>query len=88
MMTLMAIILFAGLLPKIGRYIPTESIAGFLFVLGAIVTVPVNAAAALASTAANGTLIGGVTMTVTAITDPFIGMIAGLALKLFLPIIG
>ncbi|MFA6941018.1 MAG: NCS2 family permease [Clostridiaceae bacterium] len=88
MMTLMAIILFAGLLPKIGRYIPTESIAGFLFVLGAIVTVPVNAAAALTSTAANGTLIGGVTMTVTAITDPFIGMIAGLLLKLFLPIIG
>ena len=88
MMTLMAIILFAGLLPKIGRYIPTESIAGFLFVLGAIVTVPVNAAAALTSTAANGTIIGGVTMTVTAITDPFIGMIAGLLLKLFLPIIG
>lgn len=88
MMTLMAIILFAGLLPKIGRYIPTESIAGFLFVLGAIVTVPINAAAALASTAANGTLIGGVTMTVTAITDPFIGMIAGLLLKLFLPVIG
>jgi adenine/guanine/hypoxanthine permease len=88
MMTLMAIILFAGLLPKIGRYIPTASIAGFLFVLGAIVTVPINAAAALTSTAANGTIIGGVTMTVTAITDPFIGMIAGLLLKLFLPIIG
>lgn len=88
MMTLMAIILFAGLLPKIGKYIPTESIAGFLFVLGAIVTVPVNAAAALGSTVPNGSVIGGVTMTVTAITDPFIGMIAGLLLKLFLPMIG
>lgn len=88
MMTLMAIILFAGLLPKIGRYIPTESISGFLFVLGAIVTVPINAAAALGSTAANGTVIGGVTMTVTAITDPFLGMVAGLILKLILPMIG
>ncbi|MDU5117429.1 MAG: solute carrier family 23 protein, partial [Clostridium botulinum] len=36
MMLLMAAILFAGFLPKIGKYIPTESIAGFLFVLGAI----------------------------------------------------
>jgi AGZA family xanthine/uracil permease-like MFS transporter len=29
-----------------GKYIPSESIAGFLFVLGAIVTVPSNAMAA------------------------------------------
>ncbi|HDK7136718.1 TPA: NCS2 family permease [Clostridium botulinum] len=88
MMLLMAAILFAGLLPKIGKYIPTESIAGFLFVLGAIVTVPVNAASALTSTAANSTIIGGVTMTVTAITDPFIGMISGLLIKILLPMIG
>ncbi|EDU36803.1 NCS2 family permease [Clostridium sporogenes] len=88
MMLLMAAILFAGFLPKIGKYIPTESIAGFLFVLGAIVTAPVNAASALTSTAANGTVIGGVTMTVTAITDPFIGMISGLLMKILLPMIG
>ncbi|ACQ51671.1 NCS2 family permease [Clostridium botulinum] len=88
MMLLMAAILFAGLLPKIGKYIPTESIAGFLFVLGAIVTVPVNAASALTSTAANSTIIGGVTMTITAITDPFIGMISGLLMKILLPMIG
>lgn len=88
MMVIMAAILFAGLLPKIGRYVPTESISGFLFVLGAIVTVPINAASALSSTAANGTVIGGVTMTVTAITDPFLGMLAGLLLKIFLPLIG
>ena len=29
MMILMAIILFTGLLPKMGKYIPSESIAGF-----------------------------------------------------------
>ncbi|WP_102401410.1 solute carrier family 23 protein [Haloimpatiens massiliensis] len=88
MMLLMAAILFAGLLPKIGKYIPAESIAGFLFVLGAIVTVPINAAAAVTSNTLNGTLIGGVTMTVTAITDPFVGMISGLLMKILLPMIG
>ncbi|MEA4826041.1 MAG: NCS2 family permease [Clostridium sp.] len=88
MMLIMAAILFSGFLPKIGKYIPTGSIAGFLFVLGALVTVPVDAAAALGSTVPNGSLIGGVTMAVTAITDPFLGMIAGLLLKILLPIIG
>lgn len=88
MMLIMAAILFAGFLPKIGKYIPTGSIAGFLFVLGALVTVPVDAAAALGSTVPNGSLIGGVTMAVTAITDPFLGMIAGLLLKILLPTIG
>ena len=80
MMGLMAAILFAGLLPKIGRFVPSESIAGFLFVLGAIVTVPVNAAGALAG---DGSIVGGITLTVTAITDPFIGMMAGLVVKIF-----
>jgi len=79
MMVLMAVILFAGLLPKIGRFVPSESIAGFLFVLGAIVTVPVNAASALAGASS---VVGGVTMAVTAVTDPFLGMIAGLIVKL------
>ncbi|MFS8501159.1 MAG: solute carrier family 23 protein [Caldicoprobacter sp.] len=89
MMALMAVILLAGLLPKIGRFIPSESIAGFLFVLGAIVTVPTNAANALAGgEIPGGPIVGGVTMTVTAITDPFLGMLAGLVLKLLGSIIG
>jgi AGZA family xanthine/uracil permease-like MFS transporter len=80
MMLIMAAILLSGLLPKLGKYIPSESIAGFLFVLGAIVTVPINAAAALSG---DGSLVGGVTMAVTAITDPFFGMLAGLVMKFF-----
>jgi AGZA family xanthine/uracil permease-like MFS transporter len=81
MMFVMAAILISGLLPKLGKYIPSESIAGFLFVLGAIVTVPINAAMALSG---DGSMIGGVTMAVTAITDPFLGMLAGLVMKLFI----
>jgi AGZA family xanthine/uracil permease-like MFS transporter len=85
MMSIMAIILFAGLLPRIGRFVPSESIAGFLFVLGAIVTVPINAASALAG---SGSVVGGVTMAVTAITDPFLGMVAGLVVKLLGSMVG
>lgn len=81
MMLAMAVILYSGMLPKLGKYIPSESISGFLFVLGAIVTVPINASMALAG---DGSMIGGVTMAVTAVTDPFLGMLAGLVMKLFI----
>lgn len=87
MMSLMAVILLAKLLPKIGRYVPNESIAGFLLVLGAIVTVPINASLALQSGVGTpDTIVGGVTMVVTAITDPFLGMVAGLVVKMLMTI--
>ena len=82
MMGIMAVILFCGLLPKIGKYVPSQSIAGFLLILGAVVTVPGNAAASFAGTGAGDTIVAGVTMGVTAFTDPFFGMLAGTALKL------
>ena len=82
MMGIMAVILFCGLLPKIGKYVPSQSIAGFLLILGAVVTVPGNAAAAFAGTGAGDTIVAGVTMGVTAFTDLFFGMLAGIALKL------
>ena len=82
MMGIMAVILFCGLLPKIGKYVPSQSIAGFLLILGAVVTLPGNAAAAFAGTGAGDTIVAGVTMGVTAFTDPFFGMLAGTALKL------
>lgn len=82
MMGIMAVILFCGLLPKIGKYVPSQSIACFLLILGAVVTVPGNAAAAFAGTGAGDTIVAGVTMGVTAFTDPFFGMLAGTALKL------
>lgn len=73
MMAIMAVILLSKLLPKIGRYVPNESIAGFLLVLGAIVTVPINASLALQSGVGTpDAIVGGVTMVVTAITDPFL----------------
>lgn len=89
MMSIMAIILFAGLLPKIGKYIPSESISGFLFVLGAIVTAPSSALAALSVTGVpGGALVGGITMTVTAITDPFLGMLSGIIFRVVAGVVG
>lgn len=82
MMTIMALILFFGLLPKIGKFVPSQSIAGFLFILGAFVTIPGDGAAAFATGTAGGSVIAAVTMSVTAVFDPFFGMLAGLVLKM------
>lgn len=83
MMVMMGVILLAGLLPKIGRYIPSTTIAGFLFVLGAIVTMPPNAAVTFAA-GGNDAIVGGMTMAMTAIFDPFIGMLSGLIIEFLL----
>lgn len=84
MMVVMAGILFAGLLPKIGKFVPSQSIAGFLFILGAVVTVPGNGAAAFATEP----MLGGVTMVTTACFDPFVGMLAGIVLRFVLTLVG
>ena len=88
MMVLMAIVLITGLLPKIGKYVPSSSIAGFLFVLGAIVTLPGNAAMALTGEGAGSGIVGGVTMVVTAITDPFLGMLSGIIVQSLMTLFG
>lgn len=80
MMLMMAIILLAGWLPKIGKYVPSSSIAGFLFVLGMFVTFPENAATALAG---HDQLVAATTMLFTALVDPFVGLV----LKVILPLL-
>ncbi|NLX62460.1 MAG: NCS2 family permease [Tissierellia bacterium] len=79
MMAIMAVILLIKILPKIAKHVPNQSIAGFLFVLGAIVVFPDNALASITESP----LVAGATTIVTAVTDPFIGMIAGLIVKFF-----
>ena len=80
MMAILGVIMFMGFLPKLGKYVPGESIHGFLFVLGALVTVPTNAN--LAFTAGGDTiLVAGIAMATTAASDPFMGLVAGVILK-------
>lgn len=86
MMVMMGVVLLAGLLPKIGRFVPSTSIAGFLLVLGMLVTLPNNATAALPG--GEDSIVGGVTMAVTALTDPFVGMLAGLITQLLVTVFG
>ncbi len=85
MMVIMAVILLMGWLPKIGQYVPSASIAGFLFILGAVVIFPENAA-----TAMHGSLgtIAGITLVITALVDPFTGLLTGALLKFALPLLG
>lgn len=83
MMVIMAVILLLGWLQKIGKYVPSTSIAGFLFVLGMFVTFPENAAVALTG---KEQLVAATTMLVTALVDPFAGLLSGGLLKVLLPL--
>lgn len=77
MMVIIGVILLTKLLPKIGKYVPASSIAGFLFVLGIFKTVVLDAPVAFAMNAA----VGGTTMVVTAVTNPFLGTLTELMQK-------
>lgn len=77
LMLFMLVILLTKSLPKIAKLIPTESVAGTLFILGAVITIPPNLLDAFSSGTPGGALACSVTLAVTAITDPFLGLLAG-----------
>lgn len=92
MMLIMAGILLFKLLPTIGKYVHSASIAGFLFVLGTFVTFATNIFGAIASVPAPvfqgpfgfspwGMVIGA-TVLVSAKWNPFFGLLAGVGIKL------
>ena len=88
MMITLAVILVSGLLPKLARYVPMQSIAGFLFVIGVFATVPGNAFAAFNEATRPEFLAAGMSLSVTALTDPFIGLVAGIIIRIIAPILG
>lgn len=77
----MGLILLFGLLPKIGKFVPGESIAGFLFVLGSFVALPGNAQVAFNGTEPGAPIIAATTLVVTAAFDPFTGIVAGIVIR-------
>ncbi|NLW44117.1 MAG: NCS2 family permease [Syntrophomonadaceae bacterium] len=79
-MAVMALILLLFLLPKIGKLIPIGATAGYLFIIGAIIVIPDNLVAAVQ----DGNMVGIITFVITAISDPFIGMLAGILTQLVL----
>lgn len=81
LMGIMMVILLTGLLPKIAKLVPVQAIAGTLFVLGVFVTIPDNAVAAFSGNDPVGALACGTTLGVTAISDPFFGIVAGVLVR-------
>jgi AGZA family xanthine/uracil permease-like MFS transporter len=77
-MAIMALILLLFLLPKIGKLIPIGATAGYLFIIGAIIVIPDNLIAAVG----DGNMVGIITFVITAVSDPFIGMVAGILAQL------
>jgi len=90
MMVIFAVILLAGWLPKIGKYVPKSSISGFLLVLGAIVTFPINIQLAFQDVGMETPMAAviGVTVVLTAKFDPFIGLASGVILRFIFSLVG
>ena len=79
MMVLTAVLLLTGVIGRIGRYVPAESIAGFLVTIGVFLTFVPNLNASMATEHAAP---GAVALGLTAITkNPFIGLVAGVATR-------
>jgi AGZA family xanthine/uracil permease-like MFS transporter len=80
MMALSGALLLTGLLGRIGKYVPSQSISGFLLIIGFVLTVVPNFSAVSGS---SSPLEGIVAAGVTVITkNAFIGLVAGVLVKL------
>jgi AGZA family xanthine/uracil permease-like MFS transporter len=80
MMAVSGALLITGLMTKIGRYVPSQSIAGFLLIIGFSLTLVPNLETVAASPAPlEGIVAGGVTMLTG---NAFAGMVSGIVVKL------
>ncbi|MDO4477940.1 MAG: hypothetical protein Q4B73_02720 [Lachnospiraceae bacterium] len=77
LMAVLAVLMLLKVVPRCLKILPSECVAGLLFTMGALVIFPPNAAIALQG----NPIIGGVTMLIAALVDPFSGMVAGLAAR-------
>ena len=83
-MAFMAIIILSGLITKLAKVVPVQAIAGTLFVLGILVTIPDNAGIAFGAADPAILFAACVAVGVTAIVDPFFGLAAGIAVKVLM----
>jgi len=84
---LLAVLLILGVVTKIAKYIPTQSIAGFLVVIGIFATFLPQISNV--DRFGSNIPVAGVTMAVTKLTNnPFLGVIAGLVVRAFGHLIG
>jgi len=79
MMLLCALLLLLGLMTKAVKYIPVQSIAGFLFIIGFFSTFIPNLRNAFAT---GNTAEASIAMAVTALTkNPFLGLASGIGVR-------
>lgn len=82
LMFFMAIILLTKSLPKIAEFIPTAAVSGTLFILGAVITIPPNLLDAFSNATPTSALACSVTLAVTSVSDPFLGLLAGIIVNI------
>ena len=74
-----AILILTGVIGRLGKYLPAQSISGFLFVIGLVLTFAPNASTVAAS---ENSMSGFIALGVTAWSkNPFLGMVAGIIVK-------
>ena len=75
------ILLLLGLVSRLGKYLPAQSISGFLFIIGLVITFVPNLSTVARS---DGSVSGFVALGVTAWSkNPFLGMVAGILVRYF-----
>lgn len=75
------ILLLLGLVSRLGKYLPAQSISGFLFIIGLVITFVPNLSTVAQS---DGSVSGFVALGVTAWSkNPFLGMVAGILVRYF-----
>ena len=85
-MLLMGILILVGLVGRLGRYLPAQSISGFLLVIGFALTFAPNLATVSAS---DNSMNGYIALGVTAWSkNPFLGMVVGILVRYFGAYIG
>lgn len=78
-MLVTGILVLLGLVSRLGKYLPSQSISGFLFIIGLLMTFAPNLATV---TTCEGSMSGYIALGVTAWSkNPFLGMVAGILVR-------
>lgn len=81
-MAVMGIIILLGFVGRLGKYLPSQSIAGFLFIIGLLITFIPNLQSVAASEEPKDSVCGYVALGITAWSkNPFLGMVAGVVVR-------